>query len=115
MAAWLARDVGIMDYLATEGYSSESITKVLDKSIWDKMLGRLQNQPKYDGIKKRAYIDKQSEGALINDIVDKHLLILAYDFINRELVTFKNNRGDDALYNPALAEICDAATAAPTK
>jgi patatin-like phospholipase/acyl hydrolase len=114
VAAWLARDVGSMDYLATEGYSSESMTKIFDKSIWDKMLGRLQNQPKYDGINKRAYIDKQSEGALLNDVVDKHLLILAYDFINRELVTFKNNRGDDALYNPALAEICDAATAAPT-
>jgi patatin-like phospholipase/acyl hydrolase len=114
VAAFLARDAGSMDYLATEGYSSESMTKIFDKSIWDKMLGRLQNQPKYDGINKRAYIDKQAEGIHINDIVDKHLLILAYDFINRELVTFKNNRGGDALYNPALAEICDAATAAPT-
>ena len=50
----------------------------------------------------------------INDIEDKHLLILAYDFINRELVTFKNRRGHDAAYNPMLTEICDAATAAPT-
>jgi predicted acylesterase/phospholipase RssA len=90
------------------------MTRIFDKSIWDRMLGRLQNQPKYDGVNKRAYIDKQAGGVLINDIVDKHLLILAYDFINRELVTFKNNRGHDALYNPALAEICDAATAAPT-
>ncbi|MEH6609591.1 MAG: patatin-like phospholipase family protein [Halioglobus sp.] len=114
VAAFLARDAGSMDYLATEGYSSESMTKIFDKSIWDKMLGRLQNQPKYDGINKRAYIDKQAKGIRINDIADKHLLILAYDFINRELVTFKNNRGDDALYNPLLAEICDAATAAPT-
>jgi len=39
---------------------------------------------------------------------------LAYDFINRELVTFKNRRGHDANYNPTLAEICDTATAAPT-
>lgn len=45
----------------------------------------------------------------LNDITDKHLLILAYDFINRELVTFKNNRGHDSLYIPTLAEICDAA------
>jgi hypothetical protein len=78
------------------------------------MLGRMQNQPKYDGINKRAYIDQQADGVCINDIVDKHLLILAYDFINRELVTFKNGRGTDSLYNPSLAEICDAATAAPT-
>jgi patatin-like phospholipase/acyl hydrolase len=114
VAAYLARDVGNMERLVTEGYSSESMTKIFDKSIWDKMLGRMQNQPKYDGINKRAYIDAQADGALINDIVDKHLLILAYDFMNRELVTFKNNRGHDSLYNPALAEVCDAATAAPT-
>ena len=114
VAAYLARDVGNMERLVTEGYSSESMTKIFDKSIWDKMLGRMQNQPKYDGINKRAYINAQADGALINDIVDKHLLILAYDFMNRELVTFKNNRGHDSLYNPALAEVCDAATAAPT-
>ncbi|MBT8081139.1 MAG: patatin-like phospholipase family protein [Gammaproteobacteria bacterium] len=114
VAAYLARDVGSIENLATYGYSSESMSKIFDKSIWDKMLGRMQNQPKYDGINKRAFIDGQADGACINDIVDKHLLILAYDFINRELVTFKNNRGHDAVYNPSLAEVCDAATAAPT-
>ena len=114
VAAYLARDAGNMERLVSEGYSSESMSKIFDKSVWDKMLGRMQNQPKYDGINKRAYIEEQADGALINDIHDKHLLILAYDFINRELVTFKNNRGHDSLYNPPLAEICDAATAAPT-
>ncbi len=114
VAAYLARDVGSMERLVSEGYTSESMTKIFDKSIWDKLLGRMQNQPKYDGVNKRAYIDEHADGALINDIVDKHLLILAYDFINRELVTFKNNRGHDSVYNPPLAEICDAATAAPT-
>ena len=59
-------------------------------------------------------MDSLAQGKRINDIKDKHLLILAYDFINRELVTFKNNRGHDASYNPLLTEICDAATAAPT-
>jgi hypothetical protein len=114
VAAFLARNLGSMDKLLNEGYSSKSMTMLFDKSIWDKMLGRLQNQPKYDGINKRAYIDAQADGVLINEIVDKHLLILAYDFMNRELVTFKNNRGHDSVYNPPLAEICDAATAAPT-
>lgn len=114
VAAYLARNVGNMERLVTEGYTSESMSKMMDKSVWDKLLGRMQNQPKYDGVGKRAFIDGQADGMLINDIVDKHLLILAYDFINRELVTFKNNRGHDSIYNPALAEICDAATAAPT-
>lgn len=114
VAAYLARNAGSMEQLVTRGYSSESMSKIFDKTIWDKMLGRMQNQPKYDGINKRAYIDEQADGTLINDIHDKHLLVLAYDFINRELVTFKNNRGHDSVYNPPLAEICDAATAAPT-
>ena len=114
VAAFLARNLGNMEQLLNDGYSSESMTRLFDKSIWDKMLGRLQNQPKYDGVNKRAYIDEQADSVLINDIVDKHLLILAYDFISRELVTFKNNRGHDSVYNPPLAEICDAATAAPT-
>ena len=114
VAAYLARNAGNMEQLVTDGYSSASMTNIFDKSIWDKMLGRLQNQPKYDGVNKRAFIDNQADGTLINDIIDKHLLILAYDFMNRELVTFKNNRGSDSVYNPPLAEICDAATAAPT-
>jgi patatin-like phospholipase/acyl hydrolase len=114
VAAYLARNVGSMEDLVTRGYTSESMSMIFDKSIWDKLLGRIQNQPKYDGINKRAFIDRQADDARINDVVDKHLLILAYDFINRELVTFKNNRGHDAVYNPLLAEVCDAATAAPT-
>lgn len=114
VAAYLARNAGSMDSLARYSYSSENMSKIFDKSVWDRMLGRLQNQPKYDGVNKRAYIETLADGARINDITDKHLLILAYDFINRELVTFKNNRGHDAAYNPSLAEICDAATAAPT-
>jgi len=114
VAAYIARNAGSMEELARHSYSSENLSKIMDKSLWDKLLGRLQNQPKYDGENKRAYVEMLTEGARINDIQDKHLLILAYDFINRELVTFKNNRGHDAAYNPSLTEVCDAATAAPT-
>jgi len=114
VAAYIARNAGSMEELARHSYSSENLSKIMDKSVWDKVLGRIQNQPKYDGENKRAYVEKLTEGARINDIQDKHLLILAYDFINRELVTFKNNRGQDAAYNPSLTEVCDAATAAPT-
>jgi predicted acylesterase/phospholipase RssA len=115
VAAYLARDAGTLKELAVDEYSSEGMARhYFDKSIWDKLLGRFQNQPKYDGIRKRAHLETHFEGVLINDIRDKHLLILAYDFINSELVTFKNNSGHDAAYNPPLAEICDAATAAPT-
>ncbi len=114
VAAFIARNAGSMEELATHSYSSANLSRIMDKSVWDKMLGRMQNQPKYDGTNKRAYVELLTEGTRINDIADKHLLILAYDFINRELVTFKNNRGHDAAYNPSLTEVCDAATAAPT-
>jgi uncharacterized protein len=114
VAGFCAANSGTMERMAKESYSSDNMSKLFDKSIWDKMLGRIQNQPKYDGINKRNYIESLARGIRINDITDKHLLILAYDFINRELVTFKNNRGQDAAYNPLLAEVLDAATAAPT-
>ncbi|MFU8817425.1 MAG: patatin-like phospholipase family protein [Pseudomonadales bacterium] len=114
LAAYLALNSGSLERLAKHSYSSENMSQIFNKSIWDRLLGRVQNQPKYDGKNKRAYIESLADGARINDIKDKHLLILAYDFINRELVTFKNNRGHDAAYNPLLAEVCDSATAAPT-
>ena len=114
IAAYLAANVGSVERLARESYSSENLSTIMDKTVWDKMLGRMQNQPKYDGINKRDYVATLLGNLRINDIEDKHLLVLAYDFINRELVTFKNQRGHDAAYNPTLTEVCDAATAAPT-
>lgn len=114
VAAYIARNSGSLEALANDSYSAETLSNIFDKSIWDRLLGRMQNQPKYDGVNKRAYIDEMIGSLRINDITDKHLLILAYDFMNRELVTFKNRRGHDAAYNPSLAEICDAASAAPT-
>jgi patatin-like phospholipase/acyl hydrolase len=53
IAAYLARDVGTVERLATESYSSQTLSNIMDKTVWDKMLGRMQNQPKYDGINKR--------------------------------------------------------------
>ncbi|MFK7831211.1 MAG: patatin-like phospholipase family protein [Congregibacter sp.] len=114
VAAYIASHAGTIQSLAEESYSASNLSEIFDKSIWDKMLGRMQNQPKYDGLNKRAYFEKTLDDIRINDIKDKHLLILAYDFINRELITFKNNRGRDAHYNPRLLEVCDAASAAPT-
>jgi hypothetical protein len=114
VAAYLARNAGTMEEVAKKAYSSENLSKIMNKSIWDRILGRLQNQPKYDGQNERAYVSSVTQDSRINDITDKFLLILAYDFINRELVTFKNNRGHDGWYNPSLTEVCDAASAAPT-
>ncbi|MFO7551760.1 MAG: patatin-like phospholipase family protein [Haliea sp.] len=114
IAAYCAMGGGLVEVLAQTSYSSDNMSRIFDKSVWDKVLGRMQNQPKYDGVNKLQYLEEVLGAVRINDIVDKHLLVISYDFINRELVTFKNRRGHDASYNPTLAEICDAATAAPT-
>ena len=114
IASYCAMGGGSLELLAKTSYSSDNMSRIFDKSVWDKVLGRVQNQPKYDGINKRQYLDEVLGKVRINDIVDKQLMVIAYDFINRELITFKNRRGHDASYNPTLAEICDAATAAPT-
>jgi patatin-like phospholipase/acyl hydrolase len=114
VACYCAKGFGSMDVLAKYSYSSDNMSRIFDKSVWDRVLGRMQNQPKYDGVNKLAYLTEMGDGMRINDIKDKHLLVIAYDFINRELVTFKNLRGHDASYNPTLTEICNAATAAPT-
>jgi len=53
VAAYLARDAGSMETLAKHSYSSDNLSRIMDKSIWDRMLGRMQNQPKYDGENKR--------------------------------------------------------------
>jgi patatin-like phospholipase/acyl hydrolase len=114
VACYCAQGMGTIEQLVQESYSSHNMSHVFDKSAWDRMVGRMQHRPKYDGINKREYVRDLAGGARINDITDKHLLVLAYDFINRELVTFKNRRGHDARYNPTIEEVCDAATAAPT-
>lgn len=114
VAAYIACNAGPIKMLAQHSYSSANLSELMNKSVWDKMLGRMQHKPKYDGKNKRKYVESLTQDIYINDIKDKHLLILAYDFMNRELVTFKNNRGHDASYNPSLTEVCDAATAAPT-
>ncbi|MFT7288275.1 MAG: patatin-like phospholipase/acyl hydrolase [Halieaceae bacterium] len=114
VACYCARGFGSMETLAKDIYGAENMSRIFDKTVWDRLLGRMQSKPKYDGLNKRAYFRQMGEDTRINDIADKHLLVLAYDFINRELVTFKNRRGHDASYNPTLEEICDAATAAPT-
>ncbi len=111
IAAYCATNENNMDYLATHIYSTENLNRVFDKSIWDRLLGRMQNQPKYDGRNKQTHIETLMGDMRMNEVTDKHLLILAYDFINRELLVFKN-KGE--AYNPTLAEVCNAATAAPT-
>ncbi|MEM7219586.1 MAG: patatin-like phospholipase family protein [Pseudomonadota bacterium] len=111
IASYCATNVGSMAYLAENLYSTQSLSRVFDKSVWDRILGRMQNQPKYDGVNKREFIQELAGDLRLNDITEKQLMVLAYDFINRDIVVFRNG---SERYNPSLTEVCDAATAAPT-
>ncbi|MEM1145953.1 MAG: patatin-like phospholipase family protein [Pseudomonadota bacterium] len=111
IACYCASNIDDMEFLSSNVYSPANLANVFDKSIWDKLLGRMQNQPKYDGINKTEHFARLFGDTRLSDVRRKRLMVLAYDFINREITVFKNDR---SLYNPTLKEVCDAATAAPT-
>lgn len=111
IAAYCAGNTNDMAFLANSVYSSENLSRVFDKTIWDRLMGRMQTRPKYDGVNKAQHFARLFGDSRINDIDEKKLLILAYDFINREITVFKNGYTP---YNPTLREVCNAATAAPT-
>lgn len=111
IACYCASNIDDMEFLSGNVYSPSNLANVFDKSIWDRLLGRMQNQPKYDGINKTEHFARLFGDTRLSDVRRKRLMVLAYDFINREITVFKNDR---SLYNPTLKEVCDAATAAPT-
>jgi len=45
VACYCARGFGSMDVLAKYSYSSDNMSRIFNKSIWDRILGRMQNQP----------------------------------------------------------------------
>ncbi len=95
-----------------ELYSPENAVKIMNKSLFDKILP-VQNQPKYDGKGKREFLANLFGKKQILD-VKKNVLIPSFDIISRESVIFKSFGGVDSRNNPKIAEIADATSAAPT-
>ena len=93
-------------------YSPENAREIMDKSFWDRLLP-VQTEPKYDGEGKRRVLSRYLGDIRLGD-VEKPLIITAYDIILRRIVVFKNTGGSDSVYNPKLAEVGDATSAAPT-
>ena len=50
-----------------ELYNYQSGNTIMNKSIWDRTLGLVQNQPKYDGKGKTRVLKKYFGNALLND------------------------------------------------
>ncbi|MBF0368814.1 MAG: patatin-like phospholipase family protein [Magnetococcales bacterium] len=93
-------------------YSPENAQTIMDKSLADRLLP-FETEPKYDGEGKTEVLDRIFGEKRLND-VEKKVLVTAYDIVERKAVIFKSFGGSDAAYNPELAEVGDATSAAPT-
>ena len=104
---WTAQKVG-------ELYNYENANRIFDKSIWDKGLGVIQTEPKYDGKGKRKLLNKNLGTSKLAN-AKKPLLMVAYDVEKRRSRVLKSFTG--TTFEPGditLAEAADASSAAPT-
>ena len=95
-----------------ELFSQENIDRIMDKSVWDKLLP-MQDRPKYDGVGKTKVITENFGNVRLGDL-EKKVLVTAYDIVLRRIVVFKSFGGTDCDYNPTVAEVAEATSAAPT-
>ena len=96
-----------------EIYDHKNALKMMNGSFWDRILP-IENEPKYDGVGKREALNEFLGDKRILDVGDAaKILVTAYDLITRKIVTFKSYGGSDSTYNPTLAEVADASSAAP--
>ena len=91
-----------------ELYNYDNANKIFDKSIWDKLLGVVQTEPKYDGKGKRRLLRSKLRDTKLGDS-KKPTLMTAYDVENRRSRVLKWNKHADV----TLADAADASSAAP--
>ncbi|WP_159931200.1 patatin-like phospholipase family protein [Oceanicoccus sp. KOV_DT_Chl] len=104
---WTAKKVA-------ELYNYENANKIFDKSIWDKMLGAIQTEPKYDGKGKRRLLNKKLGVTKLAN-AKKPILISTYDVEKRRSRILKSYSSSSFKPgNITLAAAADASSAAPT-
>lgn len=91
-----------------ELYNYKNGNTIMSKSIWDRMLGLLQNEPKYDGKGKIKVLKKYFGDALLND-ADKPVIVVTYDVENRVSAVLKSTKPEPI----TAVEAADASSAAP--
>lgn len=104
---WSAREVG-------ELYNYHNANTIFDKSVWDKMLGVVQTEPKYDGKGKRRLLNKNLGVTKLSN-AKKPVLMVTYDVEKRRSRVLKSFKAGS--FKPGtitLAEAADASSAAPT-
>jgi len=89
-------------------YNYENANKIMDKSIWDRMAGFVQTEPRYDGKGKIAVLRKYFGDKNLND-AKKPVLVVAYDVEKRKSDVLKSN-ADEVI---RAVDAMNATSAAP--
>lgn len=89
-------------------FNHENATMIMNRTIWDCVLGRFQNRPMYDGTGKRKFIENHFRDVMLNEC-QKKCLFTVYDASNRNPLTFKNWESS----NETLRDVLDMSSAAP--
>ncbi len=107
----IAAALGVLKYNATQIsdiYNYENSNTIMNKSFWDKKMGLIQNQPKYNGIGKRKILEKYFAAKLFNDAI-KPTMVITYDIEARKSDVLKSHDKENIL---ALSAV-DASSASP--
>ena len=91
-----------------ELYNYKNGNAIMDKSIWDRMLGLVQAEPKYDGKGKTRILKKYFGDALLND-AKKPTIVVTYDVENRVSAVLKSTKPEKI----SAVQAADASSAAP--
>jgi predicted acylesterase/phospholipase RssA len=94
----------IKDYFVKDMYS-----QIMDKSMWDKLVGIAQHKPKYDG-KGKTCILSESFGDMSFSDTEKHVLVPTYNITKRFTKVFYSHECDKTVL---AREVVDASSAAP--
>lgn len=91
-----------------ELYNYDNANVIMNKSIWDKLLGLKQGEPKYDGKGKRKTLKKFFGEKLLDDAI-KPTLVVTYDVEKRVSAVLKSSKKAKIKALDAV----DASSAAP--
>jgi patatin-like phospholipase/acyl hydrolase len=91
-----------------ELYNYQNGNIIMNKSLWDRILGLVQNEPKYDGKGKTRILKKYFGDSLLND-AEKPTLVVTYDVEKRVSAVLKSTKPEKI---PAV-QAADASSAAP--
>lgn len=93
-------------------YGTKALKEIFKQSCWDRVFGRFQDKPVYDG-KAKTRILKEALGPVkFNDpIPGTHVVIPTFDLVHRARIFYS---GDPENGNITAANVIDATSAAPT-